>query len=122
MKTPSLLMVAASVVAAVPHIHAVEEFVTTVDGVAVTGKVITSIVFDGDNLRLTYSDFSSETVDMSLVSVIIGHEAGSGITDVVSDVPAQSGVYNVRGQRVADTPDGLLPGLYIVNGEKIYVR
>ncbi len=115
-------MVAASVVAAVPHIHAVEEFVTTVDGVAVTGKVITSIVFDGDNLRLTYSDFSSETVDMSLVSVIIGHEAGSGITDVVSDVPAQSGVYNVRGQRVADTPDGLLPGLYIVNGEKIYVR
>ena len=32
------------------------------------------------------------------------------------------GVYNLRGQKVGDTLQGLQPGLYIVNGKKIVIK
>ena len=35
---------------------------------------------------------------------------------------AKSGVYTLSGQRIADTPDNLPRGLYIVNGKKVIIK
>ncbi|MCI9286101.1 MAG: hypothetical protein HFJ91_10040 [Muribaculaceae bacterium] len=96
---------------------------TTVDGVQAPGS-LARITFDGDNVTLTYDDNSTQVADMSLVSVALDHDGSqSGIADsVINDPVKPSGVYNLKGQRLGDTPEGLSTGFYIVNGEKIFVK
>ena len=63
-----------------------------------------------DNFRLYY--YGSMSVDF--------------VTDVetvvVDDAEARSAVYNIHGQKVGDSLDGLPKGLYICNGKKIMVK
>lgn len=63
-----------------------------------------------DNFRLYY--YGSMSIDM--------------VTDVetieVRDVETRTAVYNVHGQKVGDSLDGLPQGLYICNGKKILVK
>lgn len=99
-----------------------DKVVTMIDGVD-SGRVLTKITFDdSDYITLIFSDNTSERVDMSLVEVSFGNSAGSALENIASDRELPRGVYNLKGQRVAETPDGLVPGLYIINGEKIIVR
>ncbi len=59
---------------------------------------------------------------MSLVSVTLSHEDKSALDNILADPEKSSGVYNLRGQRIADTPDGLKEGVYIINGQKVLVK
>lgn len=95
--------------------------VTTVNGVPETRELV-RITFDGDNVILNYSDDSFDTADMALVTVALSHEEQSAIEEILADPSKTSGVYNLKGQRVADTPEGLKAGVYIVNGQKVLVR
>ena len=52
-------------------------------------------------------------------------EDGGIATDGIADVKAgyeQGAVYNLKGQKVADSLEGLKAGLYIVNGHKVAVK
>lgn len=52
-------------------------------------------------------------------------EDGGIATDGIADVKAgyeQGAVYNLKGQKVADSLEGLQPGLYLVNGKKVTVK
>lgn len=45
-----------------------------------------------------------------------------GLDSILIDAAAQDGVYNFQGIRVANSPEGLPAGLYIVKGKKISVK
>lgn len=96
--------------------------VTTVDGAA-RDKDLVSMTFDGDNVILTYHDSSTETADMGLVTVALSHEDKSAIESIISDEKKPAGVYNLKGQRIADTPENCQPGTIIIyNGKKLIVK
>lgn len=95
--------------------------VTTVNGIPETRELV-RITFDGDNVVLNYSDNTFDTADMTLVTVALSHEEQSAIEEILADPAKAAGVYNLKGQRIADTPEGLKAGVYIVNGQKVLVR
>lgn len=95
--------------------------VTTVNGNPETRELV-RITFDGDYAILNFADNTTETADMSLVSVTLSHEDKTAIDEIIADPKKTRGVYNLRGQRIADTPDGLKEGIYIVNGQKVLVK
>lgn len=94
---------------------------TTVNGNHETRELV-RITFDGDYAILNFADNTTETADMSLVSVTLSHEDKTAIDEIIADPQKPRGVYNLRGQRIADTPDGLKEGIYIVNGQKVLVK
>lgn len=95
---------------------------TLIDGTD-TGRTITKIAFDGsDLLKLTFSDNTTETADMSLVEITFGPAGGSALEEIKADPKRPQGVYNLKGQWISARPEGLMPGVYIVNGEKIIVK
>lgn len=94
---------------------------TTVDG-QTDSRTLSKITFDGNNVTLTFDDASTLTADMSLVSVALDHTNATALNELLNDSSKPSGVYNLKGQRIAETPAGLEPGVYISNGQKILVK
>lgn len=95
--------------------------VTTVNGTPETRELV-KITFDGDNVILNFADNTTDRADMSLVTVALTHDEQTAIDEIIADPSKANGVYNLKGQRVADTPEGLAPGIYIVNGQKVLVK
>ena len=94
---------------------------TVIDGRQIP-KDLTKLTFSDKTVTLTFSDNSTETADMSLVSITIDHSSQSAITEVIADPKKATGVYNLKGQYLGESPKNLQSGFYIVNGEKIYVK
>lgn len=85
-------------------------------------QTVTQIAFDGDNVILTYSDNSSLTTDMSLVKIAFEYGT-TGISQVNTAEKALVGkVFNLNGQLVGTSTEGLAKGVYIVNGKKVIVK
>lgn len=95
--------------------------VTTVNGTPETRELV-RITFDGDNVILNFSDNTTRLADMSEVAVALTHDEQTAIDEITADPKKPTGVYNLKGQRVADTPEGLKSGVYIVNGQKVLVK
>lgn len=93
-----------------------------IDGV-VSDKTVTEITFDGDNVTLSYADNSSETKDMSLVSLSFSYDSTTGI-NMIEEVKKslQGKVFNLNGQLVGNSLEGLSKGIYIVNGKKVIIK
>lgn len=84
-------------------------------------QTVTQIAFDGDNVILTYSD-GSLTADMSLVKIAFEYGT-TGISQVNTAEKALVGkVFNLNGQLVGTSTEGLAKGVYIVNGKKVIVK
>lgn len=60
-------------------------------------------------------------VSSRLSGIVTGLKGIISTTDAAKTAPAQ-GVYTLAGLKVADTADGLKPGLYIVNGKKVIIK
>lgn len=96
--------------------------IVTIDGQAV-GKTVKEITFDGDNVILSYSDNTSDTKDMSLVSLAFTYDGTTGIDQVETTEKALQGkVFNLNGQYVGTSTEGLAKGVYIVNGKKVIIK
>lgn len=94
----------------------------TIGGQAV-GKTVKEITFDGDNVILSYSDNTSDTKDMSLVSLAFTYDGTTGIDQVETTKKALQGkVFNLNGQYVGTSTEGLAKGVYIVNGKKVIIK
>lgn len=93
-----------------------------VDG-QVIDKTITEITFEGDNVTLNYTDNSSDTMDMSFVSLsfVYGESTGIGQVEQLKEA-LQGKVYNLNGQLVGNSVEGLPKGVYIVNGKKVIIK
>lgn len=93
-----------------------------IDG-KVSDKTVTEITFDGDNVTLSYADNSSETKDMSLVSLSFSYDSTTEINKIEEVKKSLQGkVFNLNGQLVGNSLDGLSKGIYIVNGKKVIIK
>lgn len=93
-----------------------------IDG-QVIEKTISEITFDGDNVVLQYSDNTSATEDMSLVTLSFSYSTTTGISQVEGIKKALQGkVYNLQGQCVGSSLQGLSKGVYIINGKKVIIK
>ncbi len=92
-----------------------------IDG-QVIEKTISEITFDGDNVVLHYADNSSGQADMSLVTLSFSYTT-TGIS-LVEDIKKalQGKVYNLQGQCVGSSLQGLSKGVYIINGKKVIIK
>ena len=85
-------------------------------------KTISEITFDGDNVVLQYSDNTSDQADMSLVTLSFTYQT-TGISQVEGIRQALQGkVYNLQGQCVGSSLQGLSKGVYIINGKKVIIK
>ena len=85
-------------------------------------KTISEITFDGDNVVLHYADNSSDQADMSLVTLSFSYTT-TGISQVEGIKQALQGkVYNLQGQCVGSSLQGLSKGVYIINGKKVIIK
>ena len=92
-----------------------------IDG-QVIDKTVTEITFDGDNVVLHYADNTSATEDMSLVTLSFSYTT-TGISQVEGIKKALQGkVYNLQGQCVGSSLQGLSKGVYIINGKKVIIK
>ena len=93
----------------------------TIEG-QVIEKTISEITFDGDNVVLHYADNSSDQADMSLVTLSFSYTT-TGISQVEGIKKALQGkVYNLQGQCVGSSLQGLSKGVYIINGKKVIIK
>ena len=97
----------------------------TIDG-TVVGKFATLLTFEGDNVTLTFDDNTSQTADMTLVSIDLTYDntgdTPSAIVEIKEAGAAATRVYSISGQFVGNSTDNLPAGLYIVNGKKTIIR
>ncbi len=95
----------------------------TISGVEST-QTVTQITFDGDNVTLTFSDNTTQTEDMADVSIALEYSTSTGISEVLQTELADGDnrVYNLKGQLVGNSLEGLRKGIYITNGKKVVVK
>lgn len=92
-----------------------------IDG-QVIDNTVSEITFDGDNVVLHYADNSSDQADMSLVTLSFSYTT-TGISQVEGIKKALQGkVYNLQGQFVGSSLQGLSKGVYIINGKKVIIK
>ena len=86
-------------------------------------KTVSEITFDGDNVVLHYADNSSDDqADMSSVTLSFTYQT-TGISQVEGIKQALQGkVYNLQGQYVGSSLQGLSKGVYIINGKKVIIK
>ena len=85
-------------------------------------KTVSEITFDGDNVVLQYSDNTSNQADMSLVTLSFTYQT-TGISQIEDIKKALQGkVYNLQGQYVGSSLQGLSKGIYIHNGKKVIIK
>lgn len=97
------------------------EITTVVNGKPVA-KQLTKLTFDSDFVTLNFSDNTSQTVEMEAVIILLDHEATSALDKITADPSKSTGVYNLKGQYLGKTPEGLTHGIYIINGQKVCVK
>ena len=99
------------------------EQTVTVNGEAIDG-FITELTFNGDQVTMKFEDGSTQTDDMSLVSIALTYsETSTGITEIYTDDQSTvKRVYTISGQYVGTSTEGLPQGIYIVNGKKTIVK
>ena len=119
MKKAYLLLLAGMLSAAV---FAGSKQTVKIDG-QVIDKTVSEITFDGDNVVLHYADNTSDNGDMQLVTLSFSYSTTTGISQVEGIKQALQGkVYNLQGQCVGSSLQGLSKGVYIINGKKVIIK
>lgn len=96
---------------------------TVVDGVTETRELVSMTFPDPETVTLHFADDSTLDADISLVTIALDHSGASAIGEVIAVSAKTPGVYNLKGQRVAESLDSsLAPGVYVAGGQKILVK
>lgn len=86
-------------------------------------KFVSDLTFNGNNVTLQFDDNTSQTEDMSKVSISLSYENTTGITNITSmDNSGKSKVYNLNGQYMGKDANALNKGVYIINGKKTVIK
>ena len=95
----------------------------TINGLTI-GKSAKKITFSGEKAMITYADGSKQTENMGLIQLSFTYSTNGGIKKIetTGQKLVDSRVYNLNGQYVGTTLNGLSKGVYIVNGKKVVVK
>lgn len=95
----------------------------TINGLTI-GKNAKKITFSGEKAMITYADGSKQTENMGLIQLSFTYSTNGGIKNIetTGQKLVDTRVYNLNGQYVGTTLNGLSKGVYIVNGKKVVVK
>lgn len=95
----------------------------TINGLTI-GKSAKKITFSGEKAMITYADGSKQTENMGLIQLSFTYSTNGGIKKIetADQKLVDTRVYNLNGQYVGTTLNGLSKGVYIVNGKKVVVK
>lgn len=95
----------------------------TINGLTI-GKSAKKITFSGEKAMITYVDGSKQTENMGLIQLSFTYSTNGGIKKIetAEQKLVDTRVYNLNGQYVGTTLNGLSKGVYIVNGKKMIVK
>ena len=95
----------------------------TINGLTI-GKSAKKITFSGEKAMITYADGSKQTENMGLIQLSFTYSTNGGIKKIetTGQKLVDTRVYNLNGQYVGTTLNGLSKGVYIVNGKKMIVK
>ena len=95
----------------------------TINGLTI-GKNAKKITFSGEKAMITYADGSKQTENMGLIQLSFTYSTNGGIKNIetTGQKLVDTRVYNINGQYVGTTLNGLSKGVYIVNGKKVVVK
>lgn len=95
----------------------------TINGLTI-GKSAKKITFFGEKAMITYADGSKQTENMGLIQLSFTYSTNGGIKKIetADQKLVDTQVYNLNGQYVGTTLNGLSKGVYIVNGKKVVVK
>ena len=88
---------------------------------SIIDKFVTELTFSGDNVTMTFSD-GTQTEDMSLVTIDLTYndDTTTGVYEFGGKKTQDNlRVYNLNGQYVGNSFEGLAKGVYLVNGKKV---
>ncbi|MBO6099464.1 MAG: InlB B-repeat-containing protein [Prevotella sp.] len=68
-------------------------------------------------LNFEIKDFSDDGETPTAVNDLVDYIAEHGI-----EIHTRNGVYTLSGRKIAETPENLASGLYIINGKKVYIK
>lgn len=95
----------------------------TINGLTI-GKSAKKITFSGEKAMIVYADGSKQTENMGLIQLTFTYSTNGGIKKIetAGQKLVDTRVYNLNGQYVGTTLNGLSKGVYIVNGKKMIVK
>ena len=95
----------------------------TINGLTI-GKSAKKITFSGEKAMIVYADGSKQTENMGLIQFSFTYSTNGGIKNIetTGQKLVDTRVYNLNGQYVGTTLNGLSKGVYIVNGKKVVVK
>ena len=95
----------------------------TINGLTI-GKSAKKITFSGEKAMIVYADGSKQTENMGLIQFSFTYSTNGGIKKIetADQKLVDNRVYNLNGQYVGTTLNGLSKGVYIVNGKKVVVK
>jgi len=97
---------------------------TVTIGGSTVNKTVKQITFSGDDITLHFSDNSTQTASMD-VEVKIAFKLSSTYIETINSqfsIINSQRVYNLQGQYMGESLDGLHAGVYIVNGKKVNIK
>ena len=95
----------------------------TINGLTI-GKSAKKITFSGEKAMIVYADGSKQTENMGQIQLSFTYSTNGGIKKIetADQKLVDTRVYNLNGQYVGTTLNGLSKGVYIVNGKKVVVK
>ena len=95
----------------------------TINGLTI-GKSAKKITFSGEKAMIVYADGSKQIENMGLIQLSFTYSTNGGIKKIetAEQKLVDTRVYNLNGQYVGTTLNGLSKGVYIVNGKKMIVK
>ena len=84
------------------------------------GRTVSEIRLDGNNAVLLFTDGSTMTADMRLVTLTMSYSETTGVSSLhMTDKDGNVSIYDLQGRKVANSQKAKADGIYIVNGKKV---
>lgn len=93
----------------------------TINGAAVN-KTVQTITFSGDNVNLSYTDGTSETVDMESVIISFAKTPTPITVSTVKQNGEVTKIYDTNGRQMRSTLESLPAGIYIIKSAEKTVK
>lgn len=93
------------------------EQTVTINGETID-KQVKEISFDGDEANVSFTDETSQVVDLSALSIV--WNTASSVNSIIAEANKVSdAIYNLNGQYLGTDLEKLPKGIYIVKGHKV---
>lgn len=87
-------------------------------GGTTVNKTVKEITFSGADVKLSFTDGTTQTADMSTVNIAFGTATGIKTVNKDKQQPADGRIYSLSGQYMGKDKTKLPKGVYIINGKK----